>query len=80
MTSTDFLLHKGLQLADDDTDHWVCCIDRNLTYCGKDGSNLTQADFDQASCVMCENAMNTCAVELCPLFPNFQCPPEEDEE
>lgn len=73
---TTAALSTSLPLADDDSDHWVCCIDENITFCGKNASNATPAEFDVASCVPCEIAGTSIQYEMgmCPLFPNFMCP------
>jgi hypothetical protein len=76
-----FHLRLSLPLADNDTDHWTCCLDGDITLCGKDASNLIwDLDVTQASCNICQEAwLFSFETDMCPLFPNFQCPPEKDE-
>lgn len=70
-----FNLCSTLPLAED-ADHWICCLDENLTLCGKDGSNLNSRlwDADPVGCNLCQQAYEESLITgSCPLFPKISC-------
>ena len=57
--------------ADDDLDHWVCCIKDDISFCGKDVSGMDyDEEMEAATCIPCSHLFsdkNYCPVGLkCP--------------
>lgn len=62
--------------TDSSDDHWVCCRNDNIGYCGTDVSDLPWTDFDRASCVVCDDLDESIDADTCPLT-GQPCPTEE---
>lgn len=60
---------------DDHLDHWVCCEDPDLAFCGKDMTGRPWSDFDEADCVVCADLWDA---ERCPRDGSY-CPTDNDE-
>jgi hypothetical protein len=53
-----------ISARDDDLDHWYCC-DPNVSFCGRDISEIPDVPFDVASCVVCESMADTYVCPEC---------------
>lgn len=46
---------------EDELEHWYCC-DPNWSLCGRDLTDVPVAPFEEASCVVCEDLVDS----ICP--------------
>ena len=75
MSATVVDVRPALPELDSDLDHWTECHDNDRTLCGLDASDMTEVDFDTASCVVCEDLRD----QPCGCAPDCWCGCEGDE-
>lgn len=59
----------------DELDHFTCCVDTNVSLCGFDLTTTPFADFDTATCIVCDDLETG---DTCPIY-RTPCPEENPE-
>lgn len=65
-TSTELIFEPTL-LADDDVEHFICCMTERSTYCGRIDSVEADGYTEEVSCTLCMHA-DEVSNGICPVM------------